>query len=465
MSEKNQTIWNNRFYYSMGVFLAYLKNKGHSVSLHQFKESVRTKDINKILKDEKPDVIAISSLSMMFEDAVLISKKCKIALPDSFIVYGGVHATVASENIKKIKWIDAWCIGEGEEAFAELLDKLVKDEDYMDVKNFYFRTSSEIKKNKCRPPIKNLDMLPFSDLDVTDFENSDDYKIFKRFPIMAARGCAFDCDFCCNNVYHKIYGNSYFRFRSPENICNEIKQVISKYPDIEYIQFQNDIFFPSIKWLEEFEKLYNSEIGLPLSILLASSQINEESIKIIKRLPIREVFVGVETSAKLLGKIGKKGKTNIDSFKPFRLLKKENIKIATFNMMGIPDETGEDILEGVILNSKITPKLIQLSYLYPFNSTRVYDLYKRNISKYYYLNYFQGSIFKKRSLNKHIRFYYINFIAFIEIFSRFKENNKYISILIFKVMFKDCVPVSIKRMILRYYKKNIKKRSIFNVRF
>jgi len=401
----------------------------------------------------------------MFKEAVRIAEKCKKIFPKIPIIYGGIHPTVDPDGIAEKDCFDAWCIGEGEEAFIEFLARIENGSDYTDVENFCFKTENGIIKNKCRPPIAELDSLPFSDLLATDFENTDDYRIFKRFPIMAARGCAFDCEFCCNNAYKKIYGNSYYRFRSPEHICKEIVEVIKKYPNIEYIQFQNDIFFPNIEWLERFEKIYNRDVKLPLSLLMASSQINKKSIKILKKLPIKEVFTGIETNLRLFDIIGKKGKNKIDSIKSLILLKESGINIATFNMMGIPGELGNDIYKSVVLNSIIEPCMIQLSYLYSFPSTKVFEKFRDLISNRKYTNYFQGSVFKKRFLNSHLRFYFINFIAFIEIFINLKKRNNFTLFFLFRLIFKDKIPLSIKRLLLHFFKKLYREKQIFNVRF
>ena len=64
------------------------------------------------------------------------------------VVLGGVHATVASEEAINTPGLLGICVGEGEEAMLELVNRLEEGEDYKDVKNFWFKNDGEIIKNE-----------------------------------------------------------------------------------------------------------------------------------------------------------------------------------------------------------------------------------------------------------------------------------------------------------------------------
>lgn len=58
------------------------------------------------------------------------------------------------------------CIGEGEEAICELLDRLERGESHSAVKNIYLKMNGNIIKNGVRALNQNLDALPFPDYDM-----------------------------------------------------------------------------------------------------------------------------------------------------------------------------------------------------------------------------------------------------------------------------------------------------------
>ena len=57
---------------------------------------------------------------------------------DALSVFGGPHPTYSPEMIDK-KNVDAICRGEGEIYFLELIEKLSKNENFYDTKNFWFK--------------------------------------------------------------------------------------------------------------------------------------------------------------------------------------------------------------------------------------------------------------------------------------------------------------------------------------
>ena len=70
------------------------------------------------------------------------------------VIAGGPHPTALPEYVLQNKNIDMICVGEGEEAFAELLDRMEKGLDIYDTKNIWFKKDGEIIKNDLRDLIQ-----------------------------------------------------------------------------------------------------------------------------------------------------------------------------------------------------------------------------------------------------------------------------------------------------------------------
>jgi radical SAM superfamily enzyme YgiQ (UPF0313 family) len=72
----------------------------------------------------------------------------------------------------------------------------------------------------------NLENRPFPDRSIFDFEKLADAKL-GMLTVLAGRGCPYNCTYCCNHQYKKLYADSgkYVRFRDPESVIREIKEV------------------------------------------------------------------------------------------------------------------------------------------------------------------------------------------------------------------------------------------------
>jgi anaerobic magnesium-protoporphyrin IX monomethyl ester cyclase len=214
--------------------------------------------IEQYLKNNKPEMIGISLMSPEFIKAKEFSLHIKKVFPEIKIIWGGIHPTVDSHEC--IKYADYIIKGESEQAFLELVEgKLAKD-----ILNLVYKEKG-IKINKLRPFNENLDNLPFPEhfpkgslilhkeniipLNKSLFKKYTRYA-GRFYSITATRGCPFSCTYCCNSAYSRLYGSNQIRKRSVENVIDEMKYAIKNFPEIVYINFQDDNFFSyDINWM------------------------------------------------------------------------------------------------------------------------------------------------------------------------------------------------------------------------
>ena len=195
----------------------------------------------------KPDVLGVTANSIEFEKFEELIEDIKRINPKPFIIVGGVHPTVAPDDVIQNPLIDALCRGEGEEAWEELLTRLINDKDISDIKNFWVKTKTGIKKNPIRPLIKE-DKLWERPLDYTFFDKRHftapfDGKIYHRGQIESSRGCPFECAYCANTAFKNVYRGlgKFVRVRPFNNLSRAIKKQLEM--GSEMIQFQDECFF------------------------------------------------------------------------------------------------------------------------------------------------------------------------------------------------------------------------------
>ena len=118
-----------------------LKNKGHAVQMiflipHErldYNSSLSPNIMKKLVSLVKDsDTIGISSMTNESKETINTIKYLKkVKKP---IVWGGINATSSLKEC--IQYADMVCIGEGEEAFCELVDSIEKKLPHLAIKNF-----------------------------------------------------------------------------------------------------------------------------------------------------------------------------------------------------------------------------------------------------------------------------------------------------------------------------------------
>ena len=117
-------------------------------------------DLQTMVLDIKPDIVAYSANVVSFKNIVEHHKRA-IAVHKFISILGGPQATFLPGSFKE-SGMDAYCVGEGEEAFGEFLDRVKAGQPFDDVLNLVTHKGA----NTVRPLISNLDTLPMPDRDL-----------------------------------------------------------------------------------------------------------------------------------------------------------------------------------------------------------------------------------------------------------------------------------------------------------
>src|SRR5262245_14043018 len=135
---------------------------------------------------------------------------------------------------------DAVILGEGEAALAEIVAEIGGAGDLENVQGLALRAPDRSTvRTARRPPLRDLDALPFAAWDLVDFGRY--RKIWRErhglfaLNMATTRGCPYSCNWCAK----PIWGQSY-AVRSAANVVAELKTLIdAAAPD--YIWFMDDI--------------------------------------------------------------------------------------------------------------------------------------------------------------------------------------------------------------------------------
>lgn len=336
-------------------------------------------EFRKKLREFKPDLIAVSCVSSEFNFLLsFLGVKKEFDVPT---IVGGAHATVAPEEAIAPDCIDIICIGEGERALLELCEKMEKRKDITKIKNLWVKKNGKIYKNNLGYLIEDLDSLPYPDWSIFNEKHLLKPfwgKIYRFGYFIFNRGCPFNCSFCINSHLHQLYRGKgrFHREKSINNIINEIKYFKSKY-NINFIQFTDETFLTlDDEKFEEFAKAYRREIKLPFYMMTRPETITERKARALKETGCcKLVGIGVESGNEKIRKIVcNKSFSNKQLLKAAKILHSNGIGITSYNMIGLPNETREQIFDTIRINKKIKSKPCIVYFFYPFKGTPLREL-------------------------------------------------------------------------------------------
>jgi radical SAM superfamily enzyme YgiQ (UPF0313 family) len=343
------------------------------------------KDFFEKIDSFKPDVLGVTANSIEFEKFEGLIEVIKGIKPKPFVIIGGVHPTVAPEEVIQNPFIDALCRGEGEEAWEEFLMRLINDRDISDIKNLWIKTKTSIKKNPIRPLIGEDKLwerpLDYSFFDKRHFTAPFDGKIYHRGQIESSRGCPFECTYCANTAFKNVYRGlgKFVRIRPFENLVKAIKKQVEL--GSEMIQFQDECFL-SIPYahLKKFCEWYCEEIKLPMMVQTRPESVKEEKIKLLADMNIPvQISCGIESgSERILFEICNRKTTLQNIKKAFEIIKKYNIRATGYTMIGFPTETREEAFQTIFLIRDLDLDISIMSIFYPFIGTPLRELCVEN---------------------------------------------------------------------------------------
>ena len=213
-------------------------------------DKISDQDVSEKIIKLQPDIVLMTVKTLQKNIALIIAEKVKRKI-DTIIVLGGNHVTAEPNEMISDPNVDYCIIGEGELPVLKLIKFLFFNEGQLDkIGGIYYKKQDNIHKNLVCEYL-DVNELPCPAWDLLDLpkytENIHVNVLEKALPIMASRGCPFHCDFCSTYL---TWGHN-VRYRSPQNVVDEIKECKKKY-NIRTFHFYDDNLLLNSEWIHEF---------------------------------------------------------------------------------------------------------------------------------------------------------------------------------------------------------------------
>jgi radical SAM superfamily enzyme YgiQ (UPF0313 family) len=385
-----------RHYYPLGLayIASVLESNGHIVSVYDAEHDPNAKPTSFLnasenyikyldaLKDDthpiwseiqreishfNPDIIGISILTVKEPCAQRIATLCREINDQIPIVVGGEHPTTSYEELLKNGNIDYVVRGEGEQTMLEFADTLETNGRLELVGGVSFKHNHRFFHNANRALIDNLDVLPFPARD--RLTNPKTYRPIDYGLLMGSRGCSYNCTFCPNQ---SIWGRR-VRFRSIQNIVNEIELVQEKYAT-RFFSFRDYSFSINSKWTSDFcNFVREKKLDIEWECLTRPDLLNEKLILTMRDAGCTTFRIGIESGSEKILQDIEKDISLREIRRMAEILNRHNIFWAAYFMFGLPSETEEDIQKTLSFIDEINPPFVTMSRFTPLPGSTLYE--------------------------------------------------------------------------------------------
>ena len=332
------------------------------------------KEIFKLVRDEKPDVVGFHTLSMSSLTANEIARLIKKSLPDVWVIYGGYNATINHRRIlREREFVDVVVREEGEYTILKVVGAIERGKSLRGIRGVSFREGGRIRINPSCLPIEDLDSLPFPDPRFLNFEYCGTISglktaIRKFTSVITSRGCPFFCRFCCESI-HKF---KTWRSRSPENVVEELLYLESL--GYGQVYFVDDSFTVNQRRVIELCRLIKRErVDMIWAVETRVSHAKMEMLQSMRSAGCQALFFGIESAVPWVLRYYRKGTTPMMARDAVRNCHRAGMDAYGGFILGAPGETRREMWTTIKFAEKIGIDFPNFYILYAYPGTPIWN--------------------------------------------------------------------------------------------
>ncbi|MHC4259291.1 MAG: B12-binding domain-containing radical SAM protein [Planctomycetota bacterium] len=332
--------------------------------------AVDQKGIAERIARVKPEVVGIQAMTFTLIDAIQTVRTVKSASPGAHVCLGGPHVNLYPQETLSIEGVDSLVLGEGERAFAEMVNALATGDDPADVPGVAVMRNGKLSTTEARALESNLDSLPQPARNLID--SSLYWSVMaKRSPIttaMTSRGCPMKCIFCDRPHLGKT-----FRYRSAHSVVDEMEDCLNR--GIRELFLYDDTF--TLKRQRIFEirdEIKRRCLHLQWDVRARADTLDAEVVAAMKEAGVARIHIGVESGSPRILKIIKKAITVEQARNAFELCRRFGITSLSYFMLGNPTETSQDIDMTMQFIRQCRADYAHISITTPFPGTQLYRM-------------------------------------------------------------------------------------------
>jgi anaerobic magnesium-protoporphyrin IX monomethyl ester cyclase len=323
-----------------------------------------------------PGFVGLSVVAPLWPSAKRLLQALRRVLPHATLAVGGPWPmATAARCLEECPALDVVFTCEGELASVDAVVALEAGRDLSGIPGLVWRSAAgEIVDNGYRPPIQDLDALPFParQLMGRDIRRCTlppgGYRAAPVTHVIGSRGCTNRCIFCFHYEREAV-----IRLRSAENIVDEVEECVRRFGFRE-VRFLDDNFTTDRERVFRFCDLLEARgLRIPWYVSSRIDTVDPEMLRRMKAAGCWAMLYGIESGVqKNLDTIGKQvtveqvrqvvadtRAAGIEMFLPF--------------MFGIPGETFDEALRTIDFAVELDPYYANFNAITPFPGTWLWE--------------------------------------------------------------------------------------------
>jgi radical SAM superfamily enzyme YgiQ (UPF0313 family) len=360
-------------------------------------------DLRRHLRDHRYEWVGISAMVTMAKASREVATLVREIQPDAKIILGGPHPTTLAERCLDGPY-DFLVMGEAEATLPELIESGSGD----GVRGVWRRADGQWLSPALRPPIADLDEIPFPAFDLIDLER------YKRLwfqldtlgrpiagtSVLATRGCPYQCSFC-QPTLERLFGKK-LRKRSPDNLVAELAWLKERFA-IEGFMFLDDTLVVDRDWTIAFaEKMLSARLGLVFGANVRAELADEAVLGPLAQAGLRKIYVGIECySDAIRNQVLNKRVTTEHVQSAVATARRLGLKVQGYFMLGTPGETKADVRATLAYGRKLDLDELTLNLTTPLPGTYLHQKHSADVSlPEEELDYYKRYAFKSSTVSQ-----------------------------------------------------------------
>ncbi|MDP2654115.1 MAG: cobalamin-dependent protein [Candidatus Omnitrophota bacterium] len=345
------------------------------------------------------DIIAVSCMfTQEWAFIKQVIRAVKKAFPAVPIIVGGEHATALPEEIlADCPEVDMCALGEGEETIVDIARFFPRQPQR--IPSIVYRApGGEIRRTEKRTRIRDIEDIPrpaWDDLPLETYLGkgyAHGVNAGRTIPMLATRGCPFQCTFCSNKV---MWTQRYYT-RSPEDVVDEIQEYKRKY-GIQNIDFADLTAIVKKDWIIKFGQLLKErhvDVSWSLPSGTRSEALDADVTKLMAETNCKYLVYAAESgSPRVLKEIKKEVKLD-RMLESMKAAKRNGLTLRCNFIIGFPRERRSDVYRTLLFQWRCAFAGVDDAPLFlfsPYPGTELFD-YLRKTGKIPAVNddYFQS---------------------------------------------------------------------------
>ena len=320
------------------------------------------------------DAIGLSVMfSVLWPHVEALVHAIAARFPGKPIILGGEHATAVWEYLlATYPEVTVCVLGEGEFAAVELAEWLDGKRTLDSIAGIAIRTADGPQRTAVRPRMRQIEELPLPAWHRFPLEayfsrglcGQGDQYVGRSLPIVATRGCPFQCTFCSSpNMWTTRYV-----LRPVNDVVDEIETWVKRY-GVSNVDFEDLTVFIKREWIFDFcRELTRRNLGVTFDLPVGSRSetLDYEVLRTIYDAGCKSIRYAPESgSPETIARIKKKVRLD-RMLASIRAAAATGMAVKASLMIGFPFETRRDMWRTILFGMTLARNGVRDVYAYPF---------------------------------------------------------------------------------------------------